>query len=62
MRKHTPRKLSLHRETLRVLSDRQLPAAAGGAQIVAVDDTRPVSDTCWCGPTFWETCETGVLI
>jgi hypothetical protein len=57
MRKHTPRKLKLTRETVRVLSDRQLPAAAGGTQEIAVDDTRPVSDTCLCAPTYWETCE-----
>lgn len=56
MRKQTPRKLMLHRETVRVLSDRYL-AAAGGGQEIAVDDTRPVSDTCLCAPTYWETCE-----
>jgi hypothetical protein len=58
MRKHTPRKLKLTRETVRVLSDRQLPAAAGGTREIAVGgDTRPVSDTCLCTPTYWETCQ-----
>jgi hypothetical protein len=58
MRKDTVRKLKLHRETVRVLSDRHLSAAAAGTEEVAVGgDTRPVSDTCLCAPTYWETCQ-----
>ena len=53
MRKNAHRKLTLHRETVRVLSDRQLPVA--GARNVEV---RPATgDTCLCAPTYWETCE-----
>lgn len=53
MRKQTARKLDLNRETVRVLSDRQLPAAVGGAE-----DIRQVTgDTCLCAPTYWETCQ-----
>jgi len=59
MRKTRPRKLKLHRETVRVLSERWLPAAVGGAQNVEVDgEVRAATgDTCLCAPTYWETCQ-----
>lgn len=52
MRK-TPRKLKLHRETMRVLNERLLPAAEGAGA---------TGDTCLCAPTYWETCEKEVAI
>ena len=57
MRKNSHRKLTLHRETVRVLSDRHLTAAAGGAENVGVDVRPATGDTCLCAPTYWETCE-----
>lgn len=58
MKKRASRKLSLHRETLRTLTDRNLSRVAGGGQgVIAETNPRPVSDTCLCAPTFWETCE-----
>jgi len=50
-----PRKLTLHRETVRVLNDRLMTAAGG-----RVPDA--TGDTCLCAPTYWETCQKEIAV
>lgn len=58
MKQKAAQPLTLHRETLRTLTRRHLgPVAGGGQGVIVGGDTRPVSDTCLCAPTYWETCE-----
>ena len=60
MRKRV-RRLTLHRETLLRLDDAPLRrVAAGGAEIFP-GTQEPDCVSPRCGPSFWETCETGGL-
>jgi hypothetical protein len=57
MKKHA-RRLTLNRETILRLDEMALRRLKGGATGIAQDSQEPACYSPWCGPTFWQTCDT----
>lgn len=52
-----PRRLTLHRETLRHLDEAKLRTPKGGGNAVALYPSDDPCDSPLCGPTYWRGCE-----
>ena len=57
--KKRARRLTLSRETLRCLDEMSLLRVVAGRAVIVRETGEPACESPLCGPTYWETCETG---
>ncbi|MCP4216318.1 MAG: hypothetical protein GY765_16840 [bacterium] len=49
------KKFNLKKQTISNLKVREMSVAKGGLRVAI--NVQNDSDTCWCGPTYWEGCQ-----
>ena len=58
--KKQARRLTLNRETLLRLEEAPLRRLVAGRAQIVPETQEPACFSPFCGPTYWETCETGI--